>query len=176
MSDSESSGVSQPARPRARTIPRGFLWQHPAHFYALGFGTGLVPWAPGTFGTLVAFPIAFTLWRHANPTVFVAAIVALGLLGGWAAGIAGRALGVADHGAIVCDEIVAMLIVLFVTGPSASGMIAGFVLFRIFDILKPPPIAQLDRRWKNGWGVMADDIVAAGYVVLVLAIWQSVTR
>ena len=155
-----------------RAVPSGFLWRHPAHVFALGFGAGLVPFAPGTFGTLVAFPIAFVLWRHGNQVVFALAIVALGVLGAWAADIAGRALGMADHGAIVCDEIVAMLIVLFFTGPVSVDMIAGFALFRFFDIVKPPPVRQVDRRWKNGWGVMADDVVAAGYAVLLLAAWR----
>lgn len=172
----QATAVSDHDASNARAVPPGFLWRHPAHFYALGFGTGLVPVAPGTFGTLVAFPIAFTLWRHGTATVFLVAIVALGLLGAWAADITGRALGVPDHGSIVCDEIVAMLLVLFVTGPSATGMIAGFVLFRLFDILKPPPIRQLDRRFKNGWGVMADDLLAAAYALLVLAIWQWIVR
>jgi len=154
--------------------PAGFLWRHPAHFYALGFGTGLMPVAPGTFGTLVAFPIAFAMWRHVDATVFATVTVFLGALGVWAAQITGRHLDVPDHGAIVCDEFVAFLIVLLFTGPSAWGMIAGFVLFRIFDIVKPPPIRHFDRRWKNGWGVMADDLIAAAYAIAVLALWERV--
>ena len=154
-------GVSPPAR---------FLLQHPAHFYALGFGTGLAPFAPGTFGTLVALPIAMVLWRHAGDAAFVGAIVILALIGIWAAAVAGRHLGVPDHGAIVCDEFVAYLIVLFFTGPDVVGILLGFVLFRIFDVLKPPPIRQLDARWKNGWGVMADDLLAAAYTLLALAL------
>ena len=172
MTEAEPGGGTQTEASSARAVPPGFIWRHPAHFYALGFGAGLVPWAPGTFGSLVAFPIAFALWRHASATAFVVAVVALGILGVWAADVAGRALGVADHGAIVCDEIVAMLIVLFFTGPNPAAMIAGFMLFRLFDILKPPPIRQLDRRFKNGWGVMADDVLAAAYAVLVLALLQ----
>jgi len=131
-----------------------------------------MPFAPGTFGTLVAFPIAFAMWRHVDNVIFAAVIVLLGMLGIWAAQIAGRDLGVPDHGAIVCDEFVAFLLVLLFTGPSLRGMMAGFVLFRIFDIVKPPPIRALDRHWKNGWGVMADDLLAAAYAILVLAIWD----
>ena len=152
--------------------PAGFLWRHPAHFYALGFGTGLIPFAPGTFGTLVAFPIAFAMWRHVDTAFFVAVIVFLGALGVWAAQITGRNLGVPDHGGIVCDEFVAFLIVLLFTGPDARGMLAGFVLFRIFDVVKPPPIRYFDRYWKSGWGVMADDLIAAAYAIIVLALWE----
>ncbi|MDQ6619915.1 MAG: phosphatidylglycerophosphatase A [Pseudomonadota bacterium] len=152
--------------------PAGFLWRHPAHLYALGFGTGLAPVAPGTFGTLVALPIAFALWRYADAKVFAATFLLLGAVGVWAAGRTGRDLGVPDHGAIVCDEFVAFLLVLYFTGPDAMSMLVGFVLFRIFDIVKPPPIGWLDRRWKNGFGVMADDLLAAGYVLAVLAVWR----
>lgn len=152
--------------------PPGFLWRHPAHFYALGFGTGLVPVAPGTFGTLVAFPIAFALWRHVDNVIFAAVVAFLGLLGVWAAQVTGQSLDVPDHGSIVCDEFVAFLVVLLYTGPDARAMIVGFVLFRLFDVVKPPPIRALDRRWKNGWGVMADDLLAAVYTLLVLALWN----
>ena len=156
--------------------PRGFLFGHPAHFYALGFGTGLAPVAPGTFGTIVAIPIAATLWRHAGDAGYLAALGALGAIGVWAADVTGRDLGVSDHGAIVCDEFVAFLLVLFFVGPDLPGIIAAFVLFRIFDIVKPPPIRALDAQWKNGWGVMADDVLAAAYTLLVLAVWRWVMR
>jgi phosphatidylglycerophosphatase A len=150
--------------------PQGFLLAHPAHLYALGFGTGLAPVAPGTFGTVVAVPIATVLWRHTGDVGYLVVLVALTALGVWAAEVTGRHLGVPDHGAIVCDEFVAFLLVLFFVGPDLPGMIAGFVLFRIFDIVKPPPIRALDAHWKNGWGVMADDLLAAGYTLLVLAL------
>lgn len=156
--------------------PAGFLWRHPAHFYALGFGTGLMPFAPGTFGTLVAFPIAFALWRHVDTTIFVVTIVFLGALGVWAAQVTGRNLGVPDHGSIVCDEFVAFLLVLLFTGPHLRAMLIGFVLFRIFDVVKPPPIHWLDRRLKNGWGVMADDLLAAAYAVIVLALLERFVK
>lgn len=152
--------------------PRRFLLQHPAHFFALGFGTGLAPVAPGTFGTLVAVPIAFVLWRHTGDVGFLAATFCLFVVGVWAAGVAGRHLGVPDHGAIVCDEVVAFLLVLFFTGPDLVGIGLGFALFRLFDVLKPPPIRYFDARWKSGWGVMFDDLLAAGYALLVLAAWR----
>lgn len=150
--------------------PRGFLLQHPAHFYALGFGAGLMPVAPGTFGTLVAVPLAIVLWRHATDALFIVALLLLGGLGVWAGEITGRNLGVPDHGAIVCDEVVAFLLVLFFTGPDPAAVIVAFVLFRAFDVLKPPPIRTFDARWKNGWGVMFDDLLAAAYTLLALAL------
>jgi phosphatidylglycerophosphatase A len=152
--------------------PPRFLVEHPAHFIALGFGAGLAPRAPGTFGTLVAIPLAVILRTYASDTTFLAVIVVLGVAGVWAAEVAGRALGVADHGAIVIDEVVAFLLVLWFVGIEPLRIAVAFVLFRVFDIVKPPPIRQLDAALKNGAGVMLDDLVAAGYTLLAFALWQ----
>jgi phosphatidylglycerophosphatase A len=152
----------------------GFLFRHPAHFIALGFGAGLAPVAPGTFGTLVALPIAAGLWTYTDDAGFLAAIAILFAVGVWAAAATGRDLGIADHPAIVWDEVVAFLLVLFFVGSDDARVAAAFLLFRLFDILKPPPIRQLDRALKNGFGVMADDVLAAGYTLLVFALWQRV--
>jgi phosphatidylglycerophosphatase A len=157
-------------RVKAPTI--GFLFAHPAHFIALGFGAGLAPIAPGTFGTLVALPIAAALRAYASDATFVAAIVVGFFVGVWAAGRTGRALGASDHGAIVCDEVVAFLLVLFFVGTDPIREAFAFLLFRGFDIAKPPPAGFIDREWHGGFGVMADDIVAAFYALLVLALWQ----
>ena len=151
-----------------------FLVSHPAHFIALGFGAGLAPVAPGTFGTVVAIPLAAVLRLYASDAVFAAAIVVLGLAGVWAAELTGRALGVPDHGAIVIDEVVAFLLVLWLVDAGPLRIAVAFVLFRFFDIVKPPPIRQLDRALKNGVGVMLDDLLAAGYTVLVFALGQRV--
>jgi phosphatidylglycerophosphatase A len=148
----------------------GFLLRHPAHFVALGFGLGLVPAAPGTFGTLLAIPIAAALRGRVSDAVFAAVVVALFAVGVWAADVTGRDLGVPDHGAIVWDEVVAFLAVLFFVGADTLSIGVAFVVFRFFDIVKPPPIRQLDRALKNGFGVMADDLVAAGYTLVVLAL------
>jgi phosphatidylglycerophosphatase A len=149
-----------------------FLFRHPAHFIALGFGTGLAPAAPGTFGTLIAIPIAMLLRAHLPDAAFFAAIVALALIGVWAARITGRDLGASDHGAIVWDEVVAFLLVLYFVGDDGVRIAFAFLLFRIFDIVKPPPIRQIDAALKNGVGVMVDDLLAAGYTLIVLALWQ----
>ncbi len=155
----------------AAPLPR-FLVSHPAHFIALGFGAGLSPVAPGTFGTLVAIPLAAGLRTYTSDAVFLAAIVALAVVGAWAAGVTGRALGVPDHGAIVIDEVVAFLLVLWFVGDEPLRVAFAFLLFRLFDILKPPPIRQLDAALKNGVGVMLDDLLAAGYTLLAFALCQ----
>lgn len=151
-----------------------FLVSHPAHFIALGFGAGLAPVAPGTFGTLVALPIAAALWTWGSDAGFLAAIGFLFAVGVWASAVTGRDLGAPDHGSIVWDEVVAFLLVLYFVGSDDVRVGFAFLLFRMFDIVKPPPIRQLDAALKNGFGVMADDILAAGYTLLVLALWQRV--
>ena len=158
------ASASQPQRPTLR-----FLLSHPAHIVALGLGTGLSPWAPGTFGTLLAIPLAFVLWTWANDLAFLAVVFVLLLGGAWAAQRTGRALGAPDHGGIVIDEVAAFLLVLFFTGSQPHRIALAFVLFRLFDIVKPPPIRQIDARMKSGIGVMVDDLVAAGFALLVYA-------
>ena len=164
---SPETGAPSPAT-KAPTL--AFLVRHPAHFLALGFGAGLAPFAPGTVGTLVAFPIAWLLNAYAGTAAWIVALVAFAVVGTWSARITGRDLGVVDHGSIVIDEIAAFLLVLFFAGadPLREGM--AFVLFRAFDILKPPPIREIDRAMKHAVGVMADDFVAAGYTLLLLAV------
>jgi len=157
---------------KAKPPPRRFLFSHPAHFIALGFGAGLAPVAPGTFGTLVAIPMAMVLRANVQDPYFLAAIVVFALIGVWACGVTGRDLGVPDHGSIVWDEVVAFLLVLYFIGDDAFRVAIAFLLFRLFDIFKPPPIRQLDRAMKNGTGVMLDDLLAAGYTLLVFALWQ----
>lgn len=146
-----------------------FMLAHPAHAVALGLGAGLSPFAPGTAGTLLAIPIAFALWRWTNDIVYLAVVLALLFGGAFAAARTGRALGRPDHGAIVIDEIAAFLLMLFFVGPQPARIAFAFVLFRAFDIAKPPPIRAIDARIKSGLGVMADDVVAAGFALLVFA-------
>lgn len=149
-----------------------FLLRHPAHLIALGLGTGLSPVAPGTVGTLVALPIAWLLDAYAGTAGWLVAIGAITIAGFWATQVTSRDLGVADHGSIVIDEIAAFLLVLFFAGPDLLRQCIAFFIFRFFDIVKPPPIRQVDRAMKNAVGVLADDFLAAGYTLLVLAIAQ----
>jgi phosphatidylglycerophosphatase A len=146
-----------------------FAFSHPAHAIAFGFGAGLAPFAPGTAGSALGWAIGWALGPlHAGIWFFM--ILILFALGVWACEVTGRNLGVADHGGMVWDEVVAFLLVLSVVPRELAWQAAGFVLFRFFDIAKPPPIRRLERRFGGGFGVMFDDIVAAAYTLLVLAV------
>jgi phosphatidylglycerophosphatase A len=153
----------------ARPTP-GFALSHPAHAIALGFGAGLSPRAPGTVGTLVAWPMGWLLGGLLPAPMIVAAMGAAFVLGIWACAVTGRDLGVADHSAMVWDEMVAFILVLAIVPRDLGWQAAAFVLFRAFDIGKPPPIRALERRYHGGFGVMFDDLLAAGYTLLVLAV------
>lgn len=146
------------------------LLSHPAHFVSLGFGSGLSPRAPGTAGTFAAWLLFPLLRAPLSDVAFLALIGGLFVAGIVAAERTGRALGVSDHGSIVWDEIVAFWLVLFFTPPTLLWQTAAFALFRFFDIVKPPPIRWADRRVEGGFGVMLDDLLAAGYAILVLAV------
>ena len=157
-------------------IPRPswrFLLSRPAHLIAFGFGAGLVPVAPGTWGTLLAFPLLWLLQPWTDALEFLLAATILFGLGVWACDATGRALGVADHGGMVWDETVAFLLVLFFTPAALHWQALAFLIFRRFDILKPPPIRHYDRTLKNGFGVMFDDLIAAFYTLLVLAVAKT---
>ena len=149
------------------------LLSHPAHFFSLGFGSGLVPKGPGTAGTLVAFPIYWFLAPRLNDYFFILFLVAAFVIGVWMCDKTSRALGVDDHGGIVWDEIVAFLLVLFFTPEGWAWQILAFILFRFFDIVKPQPIKYFDQNMHGGLGVMFDDILAAAYALLCLAFIKS---
>ncbi len=147
-----------------------FLLAHPAHFFACGCGSGLAPKAPGTFGTLFAWA-SFILFRpYFDDGQLLFLFAAAYLAGIWFINVTGRALGEPDHGSIVWDEIVPFWLVLLITPSSWFWQAAAFVIFRFFDITKPQPARYFDEHVKNGFGVMADDLVAAGYTLLLLAL------
>jgi len=150
-----------------------FVLSRPAHLVAFGFGAGLIPFAPGTFGTLLAFPLYWLFVPEVGALEFLLLILVLFILGVWACEMAGRALGVSDHGGMVWDETVAFLLVLFFVPATPYWQAAAFLLFRLFDILKPPPIRHYDRTLKSGFGVMLDDLIAAFYTLLVLAVVKT---
>jgi len=151
-----------------------FLFAHPAHFIALGFGSGLSPKGPGTAGTLAAW-LLYPLLSAALPNAQLLGFLLTGfVLGVFAADRTGKALGVSDHGSIVWDEMVPFWLVLFLTPASLAWQAAAFVLFRFFDIVKPQPIGWADSKVKGGFGVMLDDVIAAGYTLLVLAVAMRV--
>jgi phosphatidylglycerophosphatase A len=146
------------------------LLAHPAHFFGLGFGSGLAPKAPGTVGTLVGLPLFWLISSYALSAQLII-IAALFLIGIYCCDVTGKALGVVDHGAIVWDEIVAMMLVLAFTPHTWQGWLLAFLLFRLFDIWKPFPIKQFDAKMKNGLGVMFDDFLAAIYAIIVLKLF-----
>ncbi|MFM9970357.1 MAG: phosphatidylglycerophosphatase A [Burkholderiales bacterium] len=153
-----------------------FLLSHPAHCIALGFGTGLAPFAPGTVGTLLGFPLYWLLAWWLSPLEILIALLPLFALGVWACERTGADLGIPDHSSMVWDEVVAFVLILVFTPPGIVWQAFAFFAFRFFDVLKPPPIRQVDRRYKGGFGVMADDILAAGYSLLVMAVALRVSQ
>jgi phosphatidylglycerophosphatase A len=149
----------------------GFLLRRPSHFLALGLGSGLSRFAPGTFGTLAGwllfYPLSLVL---VSPWAWATFLTLAFVIGVWACGAAGRDLGVADHGAIVFDEMVAIWCVLAMLPHDWRWQLGGVLVFRFFDILKPQQIRYFDRHIKGGFGVMWDDLFAAFYSLLLIAL------
>jgi len=148
-----------------------FVTGHPAHFLSFGFGSGLAPFAPGTAGTLLAWALYWFIKPFYQDTEFLMLLAAAFLLGIWACARTGRELGVADHSGMVWDEMVAFWLVLLLIPQSITWQCVAFFLFRLFDIAKPPPIDYFDEKLKGGFGVMLDDIIAAFYALLLIALW-----
>ncbi len=160
-----------PRRPGA-----AFLRSHPAHLIALGFGTGLLRPGPGTWATAASWLLFVALgWALAPSTLAQVLIGAAALgFGTWAARRAGVALGRPDAGEIVIDEIAAFWWLLLLLPHSDRPWVlqaVAFVLFRLFDILKPAPIGWIERRWPDAVGVMLDDLMAGAYALLVIELW-----
>jgi phosphatidylglycerophosphatase A len=140
-----------------------------AYWLAIGLGTGLAPRAPGTAGTLLAVPLAWTLMQLPEPWHLALALAAVALGVPICAEGAGR-LGKHDPGAVVWDEIAAFLLLALVVPAGVLWLGVAFVLFRIFDIVKPWPIRDVDHRLRGGAGIMLDDLLAAGYAAVCLAL------
>jgi len=142
----------------------------PVNFLAFGFGTGLAPFAPGTFGSIPGL-ILFWLTLDFGLYVQMGIAIAMALVGIWICGESARRIGVHDHGGIVWDEIVGMYVTLFLAPVSIVGFVLAFVLFRIMDIVKPWPIRDLDHSMQGGLGIMLDDLLAAVYASVLLALY-----
>ena len=142
---------------------------NPVHFLAFGFGAGLSPKAPGTMGTLVAVPL-FLLLAYLPVYVYLALITAAFLVGIYLCGRTASDLGVHDHGGIVWDEFVGYWITMILVPVTWYWVLAGFVLFRVFDILKPFPIGWLDKKVGGGLGIMIDDVLAGVYALICLQV------
>jgi phosphatidylglycerophosphatase A len=159
--------------PRSRLSVR--LLKDPVHFLALGGGSGLSSKAPGTAGTVVALLPAWLIapWPLAAKLALIVVLFAIGI---WICGESARRLGVHDHPAIVFDEIVGLLLAAVLLPQNLWWLLAAFVLFRLFDIVKPWPIRDLDHRLGGGLGIMLDDVMAAVYALACLALLEVVLR
>jgi phosphatidylglycerophosphatase A len=185
--DTQTGEPLYPPRPRKPAGPTAkFMFSHPAHVIALGLGSGLSRIAPGTSGTLWAW-VAFIALSQWLGEFGWGVLIALSIpVGWWASTVTARNMGVLDPGNIVIDEIVAFWLVLWLVTPtSLVGQALAFGLFRYFDAAKPGPVGWADRlfhglqadtdrhAWtKAGWGIMLDDLVAAGCTLIVIAIWR----
>lgn len=145
------------------------VFQSPIHITAFGFGSGLAPIAPGTFGTLAAIPFywvlsLFPLW------FYLAVILVATVVGIWICGESAKRLGVHDHGGIVWDEFVGFWITMIAAPSGLIWVLLGFIIFRIFDIWKPWPIYIVDDKVQGGLGIMLDDVLAGVYSLIVMQI------
>ncbi|MFZ2006485.1 MAG: phosphatidylglycerophosphatase A [Stellaceae bacterium] len=159
MRDSNRSGVSL---------------AHPATLIATGFGIGLLPKAPGSWASLAALPVGWLIGMKFGPAgLLIAAAIAF-IAGWWASAIVAKASGILDPGFVVIDEIAAQLLVLAAAPLDWRFYLMAFLLFRLFDIWKPFPVNWLDRTVKGGFGIMLDDVAAALYVLILIAIGRGV--
>jgi len=146
-----------------------FNLANPVQFLALGFGSGLAPKAPGTFGTLAAVPL-FLLMSDLSPLIYGLLVLFVCITGIYICGKAAEDVGVHDHGAIVWDEFAGFFITMFMVPVSWQSVLVGFILFRVFDIAKPYPISVADKKLTGGFGIMFDDVLAG---LFALAIMQT---
>jgi phosphatidylglycerophosphatase A len=157
----------------------GFMAKHPAHWIALGFGSGLSPKAPGTVGTLWAWVSWWVLSDYISQDEWGWVILMSTLIGWWACKVTALNMSISDPGAIVWDEVVAFWLVLWVLSPSSFfTQLCAFGLFRFFDAAKPGPVAWADQLlkgfgWRGAFGILLDDFVAAFCTLLCFALWRA---
>jgi len=137
-------------------------WSNPIHLLAFGLGSGAAPKAPGTFGTIAAIPL-YLLLQPLTPIYYLLVLLAMSIFGVWLCHRAPEDMGLHDHPGIVWDEWVGFLITMWLAPTGWIWLLAGFILFRFFDIFKPWPIHLLDEHIPGGWGIMVDDILAGIY-------------
>ena len=143
------------------------LWKYPIHLLAYGFGTGLVPFAPGTFGSLIGV-LLFWFMAPLSPLPYAGLVLVLFVAGIFICGQTARDIGAIDPGIIVFDEIVGFLIAMFMMPADWRWMAAGFLIFRVFDIWKPYPIDLVEKKLGLGSGIMVDDLIAGVYTLAIL--------
>ncbi len=159
---------TNPTQNNKRPNTLKFLFAHPAHFVALGFGAGLAPFAAGTFGTLAAVPIYWALALVLPPIGIAFLCIPLFFLGVWACGVTTHHIKIKDPNCICIDELVAVLPLLALTHQSIFLQAVAVISFRVFDILKPWPVSLADSKVSGGFGVMLDDLFAACYAYLIV--------
>ena len=152
---------------QTRISPR--LLRNPRHFLALGFGSGLAPVAPGTCGTLVAIPLYLVLAQLDLPYYLASLVLCFGI-GVYLCNYTSAALGEHDHSGIVWDEFVGFWITMIAVPVTWQWILVGFVLFRVFDIVKPWPVKIADAKMKGGFGIMFDDVLAGLYALACIHI------
>ena len=179
--ENEAEPAASAMAPRRATAR--FMLRHPAHWMALGFGSGLSPKAPGTVGTLWAWAAFLVINPWLNDMQWAALLLASTLVGWWACTLTARHMATPDPGAIVWDEVVAFWLVLWLIMPTGFiGQLIAFGLFRYFDAAKPGPVGWADQLfkgergrpigWAQGFGILFDDFVAAGCTLFVIALWR----
>ena len=154
------------------TFPES-VWKKPLHFIACGFGSGTSRFMPGTCGTLIAIPLYLAMQAMLSPLYYLLLLIVMIGVSFWICDITARDMGISDPPAIVLDEIVGFLLAMWVAPNGWQWIAAGFVLFRIFDILKPWPIKWLQEKLPGGYGIVTDDLMAGFYtwIILQLVVW-----
>lgn len=154
------------------TIPES-IWQNPWHFIAFGFGSGAIPIAPGTFGTLVAIPF-YLLIQSLPLGIYIGIVIIIAIGSSWLCQRVSREIGIDDHQGMCLDEIVGYLVTMTAAPHGILWIVIGFVLFRFFDIVKPMPIRYIDEKIKGGIGMILDDVLAGIYSCLIIQIIAKV--
>lgn len=151
------------------------VWQDPTYFIAFGFGSGLMPVAPGTWGTIAAFPL-YLLLMNTHWSIYLLITVLTFILGVYVSDVVSKDLGIHDYKGIVWDEVVGYLLTMFLAPQGILWMMLGFVLFRIFDIWKPGPIGYVDQKIHGGLGIMLDDLLAAipAWIIIQILAWSLI--
>ena len=149
------------------------LWKYPVHLLAYGFGTGLSPVAPGTIGSLVGIPLVW-LMASLAPPVYAAITAAMFIAGIFICGQTARDIGAVDPGAIVFDEIVGFMVAMYMMPATGPWLLAGFLVYRVFDIWKPWPIHLVEEKLGLGTAIMVDDVIAGLYTLAILQVVRLV--
>ncbi|HSW93773.1 MAG TPA: phosphatidylglycerophosphatase A [Gammaproteobacteria bacterium] len=143
------------------------IWQKPSHFIAFGFGSGAMPFAPGTFGTLIAIPFYLAICTFSLP-VYISLVILITIGSMWLCERVSKEIHVHDHQGMCLDEIVGYLVTMTGVPHGLLWMALGFLLFRLFDIWKPWPIGYIDKKVSGGFGMILDDVLAGVYSLLIL--------